>query len=175
MNVNVLFGIYFPYGFFSYILILTSSSIPVPGCLVIAGGFSVLATEFPAAQKVLDRGVEKIRNFAENDRESKAARARRNNQDELGLGFEMVGDDPKKARVPPPTPTTSSRRGGVDALRAVTREKILPFLDGSYSAKRREQEGEEKEQWTERGDEGLKEKKPPMNGCYEMYNVLSGR
>ena len=152
---------------------LTSSSIPVPGCLVIAGGFSVLATEFPAAQKVLDKGVEIIRNFAENDRESKAARARSNNQDELGLGFEMVGDDPKKARVPPPT--SSSRRGGVDALRAVTREKILPFLDGSYSAKRREQEGEEKEQWTERGDEGFKEKKPPMNSCYEMYNVLSGR
>ena len=33
---------------------------------MVAGGFSVLATEFPVAQRLLDKGKVKLRNFAEN-------------------------------------------------------------------------------------------------------------
>eukprot|EP00552_Chaetoceros_brevis_P002781 CAMPEP_0197743078 /NCGR_PEP_ID=MMETSP1435-20131217/33697_1 /TAXON_ID=426625 /ORGANISM="Chaetoceros brevis, Strain CCMP164" /LENGTH=63 /DNA_ID=CAMNT_0043333851 /DNA_START=15 /DNA_END=202 /DNA_ORIENTATION=+ len=39
--------------------------LPGPGCLVIVGGLTVLAKEFPAAQRILDRGTQKIQAFAD--------------------------------------------------------------------------------------------------------------
>ena len=85
--------------------------------MVIAGGLSVLATEFPAAQKVLDKGTDKLREFGNGSNDG------RTHEDELGLGFEVIEDPNAKT-----TPTPVKR--GVERLRSVTRDKIVPLIDG---------------------------------------------
>ena len=44
---------------------------------MVAGGLTVLASEFPVAQKVLDRGKDKLKDFANEEGEE--------NEDDLGL------------------------------------------------------------------------------------------
>ena len=85
-----------------------------PGCVVIAGGLSVLATEFPAAQRVLNQGMNTIRNFAE---------SKEGDEDDLGVGFEVV-DDPNAKK----TPKTGISRAK-ESFRGVTRKQILPLLE----------------------------------------------
>jgi len=94
--------------------------LPGPGCVVVASGLSILATEFPAAQKMLDKGKEKIRNFAE-----------------------------------------KSPKNGVERLRAVTRENILPLVERLPGGKQEEKTNEQREP------------EVIMNSCFGMYNTLS--
>ena len=91
-----------------------------PGCLVVAGGLSVLATEFPGAQKVLNKGTDTLRKFGNGD----------SHEDELGLGFEIVEDPMAQTAQTAQTPLKS----GVDSLRSVTREKIIPLIDRHFDA-----------------------------------------
>jgi len=83
--------------------------LPGPGCLVVAGGMSILASEFPAARKVLDKGKEKLEVFAEKKDEEVS--------DELGLGFTIV-DDPNAKQ------SQASHEKGVEKLRCMTKYSI---------------------------------------------------
>jgi len=91
----------------------------VPGCAVIVGGIFVLATEFPAAQRVLDQGMDTIRNFAESKGDYDLGVGF---EVVLGLGFEVV-DDPNAK-----TPKTGISRAK-ESFRDVTRKQILPLLE----------------------------------------------
>lgn len=119
--------------------------LPGPGCVVVASGLSILATEFPAAQKMLDKGKEKIRNFAEDESEN-------HNEDDLGLGFEIVDH---------PNAPEKSPKNGVERLRAVTRENILPLVERLPGGKEEEKTNEQREP------------EVIMNSCFGMYNTLS--
>jgi uncharacterized protein (TIGR02611 family) len=95
--------------------------LPGPGCLVVAGGLSVLASEFPAAQKVLDRGKETLEQFAEKKAED--------DSDELGLGFTIVEDPAKRPGDNGVEKLRSIHKNNVEKLRLVTRNHILPFMN----------------------------------------------
>ena len=82
---------------------------------MVAGGLSVLSTEFAAAQKVLDKVKEKLRHFAEYERDE-------SKEDDLGLGFKLV-----------------------ERLRTVVREKIIRWVDRQTEGKGKtvEQDGQQ--------------------------------
>ena len=141
---------------------------------MIAGGLSVLASEFPAAQKVLDKGKKKMRDFAEHDQHIMK-------EDELGLGFEIV-DDPKRERSL--ASPTGRAKISIDMVRTVTRENILPLIDRLPSRQAQAPQKELKEQSEEKESEEQKESyeeenihpqqpQTKINSCYEMYNSLS--
>jgi hypothetical protein len=113
--------------------------LPVPvGCAMVAGGLSVLASEFPVAQKVLDRGKDKLKDFANEEQEGEE------NEDELGLGFEIV-DDPDETKKNNSTrmEKVPSKRG-MDSLRTVVRERIIPLVDRDSEPSPAEEKEEEK-------------------------------
>lgn len=124
-------------------------SVPI-GCVMVAGGMSVLAKEFPAAQRVLDKGTQSLRDFADEKDEQKQ------NEDDLGLGFEIV-DDPenKDISVPP--------KRGMDRLRTVVREKVIPFVDRNQSEK----------SVVDMTVEQKVQKVSSTNSSLEIYNMLS--
>ena len=104
--------------------------LPGPGCLVVAGGLSVLASEFPAAQKVLDRGKETLEQFAEKKAED--------DSDELGLGFTIVEDPAKRPGDNGVEKLRSIHKNNVEKLRLVTRNHILPFMNEISNGKNKE-------------------------------------
>ncbi len=116
-----------------------------PGTVVVASGLSILSTEFPAAQRVLDKGKKNIRDFAEHDKENSM-------EDDLGLGFEIV-DDPKAEK--------KVKNKGMERLRAITKDKILPLVDSLNEKDQKDSAVEEKKQ------------KVTINSDYDMYNMLS--
>lgn len=85
--------------------------LPGPGFAIIGGGLAVLAKEFPAAQNILDKSKQKIEEFAEHKDE----------EDSLGLGFEIVDNPHEKEEDPIKT--------GIKHLRNITRTKIVPFMN----------------------------------------------
>jgi hypothetical protein len=105
---------------------------------MVAGGLSVLASEFPVAQKVLDRGKDKLKDFANEEQEGEE------NEDELGLGFEIV-DDPDETKKNNSTrmEKVPSKRG-MDSLRTVVRERIIPLVDRDSEPSPAEEKEEEK-------------------------------
>ena len=111
--------------------------LPGPGCLVVAGGLSVLASEFPAAQKVLDRGKENLEQFAEKKDEE--------DSDELGLGFTIVEDPTKQPGENGVEKLRSVHKNNVEKLRLVTRNHILPFINKISNGKDKEAIDEDKE------------------------------
>jgi uncharacterized protein (TIGR02611 family) len=95
--------------------------LPGPGCLVIAGGLSILASEFPAAQNVLDKGKEKLENFAAKEKEDEPS-------DELGLGFTIVDDPNRKQSQASYEKLQCIAKNNIERLRYVTRNNILPLM-----------------------------------------------
>ncbi len=126
------------------------------GCVMVAGGLSVLATEFPAAQRVLDNGKEKLRNFAdEKDEEEK------DSEDDIDgidsdktelLDFELIEEDGSSVTKDISSENTnntntftdnkralfvetkqqksgSSRNEMKESLRQLTKNRILPLID----------------------------------------------
>lgn len=85
--------------------------LPGPGFAIIGGGLAVLAKEFPAAQNILDKSKQKIEEFAEYKDE----------EDSLGLGFEIVDKPHEKEEDPIKT--------GIKHLRNITKTKIVPFMN----------------------------------------------
>ena len=85
--------------------------LPGPGFAIIGGGLAVLAKEFPAAQNILDKSKQKIEEFAEHKDE----------EDSLGLGFEIVDNPNEKEEDPIKT--------GIKHLRHITKTKIVPFMN----------------------------------------------
>lgn len=123
---------------------------------MVAGGLSVLATEYPAAQRVLDNGKEKLRNFAENIEEEKVSEddtdGINSNKTELS-DFELIEEDGSTTKVisdytnadvdTENTDTDNKRALLVDlkqksgssmndmkeSLRQLTKNRILPLID----------------------------------------------
>ena len=110
------------------------------GCIMVAGGFSLLASEFPAAQRVLDRGKEKLRNFAEHEEEEVAME-----KDDVDLDFEMLHNNGDKDEENSDTVVQKKkkRKGPKESLRQLTKNKILPLLDRSSRSKRDEETDED--------------------------------
>lgn len=92
------------------------------GCFAIAGGLSLLATEFPAAQRILDQGKNKIRQFAEKEEE------------EGGSDSEFVIlDDDEEEKEQEEDGAKNNRRNyaktAQKSLRNLAKNQILPLLD----------------------------------------------
>ena len=122
---------------------------------MVAGGLTVLASEFPVAQKVLDRGKDKLKDFANEEGEE--------NEDDLGLGFEIV-DDPDEAKK-----NNSSRmekvpsKRGMDSLRTVVRERIIPLVDRDSEPSPEEEKSIEDEVSVEHDQDQGKEQQQQQN------------
>lgn len=117
--------------------------IPIPcGCIMVAGGLSILASEFPAAQRVIDQGKEKIRDFAEHEEEEVETE-----KDEIGLDFEMLNNNDDNGETNIRTKCIEKnldggtivhkikRNGPKESLRQLTKNRILPLIDRPSSAK----------------------------------------
>lgn len=85
------------------------------GCVAIAGGLSLLATEFPSAQKILDKGKDKLRQFAEKADEEGMQ------DSEFVLLDEEKGDNKKSFQ--------DYAQQAQRSLRNLTKNQILPLLD----------------------------------------------
>ena len=122
---------------------------------MVAGGLTVLASEFPVAQKVLDRGKDKLKDFANEEGEE--------NEDDLGLGFEIV-DDPDEAKK-----NNNSRmekvpsKRGMDSLRTVVRERIIPLVDRDSEPSPEEEKSIEDEVSVEHDQDQGKEQQQQQN------------
>ena len=86
---------------------------PIPGCLVIAGGLSILAREFPAAQKFLDKGIQRLQLFANGSRN--LDNNRKGDYYSDGIGYTSKG-------------TGSNNRSISCLIRNFTKNKILPLI-----------------------------------------------
>lgn len=110
---------------------------------MVAGGLSILASEFPAAQRVIDQGKEKIRDFAEHEEEEVETE-----KDEIGLDFEMLNNNDDNGQTHVRTQCIEKsidsgtivhknkrRNGPKESLRQLTKNRILPLFDRPSGAK----------------------------------------
>ena len=94
-------------------------SIVAPGGIaMVAGGLSVLATEFPAAQRVLDVGKDTLRNFAEYESDDKKALEKNEVEDMID-----VEDIMKVSK---------------ESVRSLAKNQILPLIDRFIPSKENE-------------------------------------
>lgn len=84
---------------------------------MVAGGLSVLATEFPAAQRVLDMGKDKLRNFADYESDEKKALEQKNDVEEM-IDVEDI--------------VTVSK----ESVRSLAKNQILPLIDRFIPSKK---------------------------------------
>lgn len=147
---------------------------PAPfGVPLVAGGLTVLASEFPAAQRVLDNGKEQLRNFAEHEEGGAGGAEEEENQtdvqvaaeDDLGLGFEIVKDGNNNNDGGSGSGNgvnthhhKNKANGPKESLRALTRNQILPMLDHFSSSKKKQQQqhrevSKNKDQGEEKSDD----------------------
>ena len=86
---------------------------PIPGCLVIASGLSILAREFPAAQKFLDVGIQRLQLFANGSQNSANNRKGDYYSDSIGYTSKSTG---------------SNNKSFICSIRNFTKNKILPLM-----------------------------------------------
>jgi len=118
---------------------------PAPvGVPLVAGGLTVLASEFPAAQRVLDEGKDKLRTFAEHEEEAVEEVEVQVAEDDLGFGFEIVKDGNNNTddrnggkALPKNTMQNNKSKGPKESLRALTRNQILPLIDHLSSSSKK--------------------------------------
>lgn len=97
------------------------------GCAMIAGGLSVLATEFPAAQRVIDVSKNKLREFAE-----------------YGENAMMLEDSVEEQKEQNIEETNEPKYGAKESLRNLAKNQLLPLLDRFSSRNQIDVDGEKK-------------------------------
>jgi len=111
------------------------------GEFMMVGGLALLATEFPAAQRVLDKGKDKLKEFAENGSEDDESA-----KDDDDSDYEIVdaNDSQGVASVKKEGKTNSTQylRKAKKSLRSFTKGTILPIFDHMAP----EKDGNKKEQ-----------------------------
>lgn len=126
--------------FFLRIYTLFYSIVPC-GCIMVAGGLSILASEFPAAQRIVNHGKEKLRNFAEHKEEEAKMKKdemmiKNYSNSETEMRTESIEKNLNGSNI---VHRNKKRNGPKTSLRQFIKNRIIPLLDRPSRTKSNEE------------------------------------